>query len=318
MRESEWVSVEALQVLQKQMVELAHRISSAVRASKEERSREDDGEEVPVQDVPAPPLPNQDRPVRRERRGRRESSVRSVRETRRARALSEIRREQEYVEARLRSLDSADRRPSTSRETRRPSSANQGANRSHVQTSALLQGIRASSIASSNAALAASRTRTSRPRTRQRRGAPNDAYLQNLVERHIAPHLPQLSITGNSNETAPHFLTVGDWSSRLSWVHDLDTHPDRAEMRTFLTRIMNDGQESRGLSKSELRCLSSFAAKRDQIRDPCCICIEPISEGQQATMLPCTHAFHAPCIKRWLAVSDVCPLCKMSARGQAK
>ena len=47
-------------------------------------------------------------------------------------------------------------------------------------------------------------------------------------------------------------------------------------------------------------------AKRDE--EDCCVCLEPL--GDEAVELPCGHAFHAPCIERWVEVQPVCPHCR--------
>eukprot|EP00418_Pyrodinium_bahamense_P064920 CAMPEP_0179082692 /NCGR_PEP_ID=MMETSP0796-20121207/37298_1 /TAXON_ID=73915 /ORGANISM="Pyrodinium bahamense, Strain pbaha01" /LENGTH=332 /DNA_ID=CAMNT_0020780085 /DNA_START=77 /DNA_END=1075 /DNA_ORIENTATION=+ len=40
----------------------------------------------------------------------------------------------------------------------------------------------------------------------------------------------------------------------------------------------------------------------------CVICLTDLEEGQMVCQLPCSHAFHEPCIRKWLAVSACCPM----------
>ncbi|KAF8366097.1 rnf-145 [Pristionchus pacificus] len=52
-------------------------------------------------------------------------------------------------------------------------------------------------------------------------------------------------------------------------------------------------------------------ASDEQIRenaDVCAICLQEMTEGQ-VRVTPCTHLFHSPCLKKWLSVKQVCPLC---------
>ncbi|KAJ2802596.1 hypothetical protein H4R21_002355 [Coemansia helicoidea] len=46
--------------------------------------------------------------------------------------------------------------------------------------------------------------------------------------------------------------------------------------------------------------------------EPCSICLSDIVAGETAVLLvPCNHAFHADCARRWLTRrSTLCPLCK--------
>lgn len=44
--------------------------------------------------------------------------------------------------------------------------------------------------------------------------------------------------------------------------------------------------------------------------DSCSICLERMCEGEEALQLSCQHAFHAACLRPWLARSGSCPLCK--------
>ena len=44
----------------------------------------------------------------------------------------------------------------------------------------------------------------------------------------------------------------------------------------------------------------------------CIICLENYMIGDKICYLPCSHYYHAPCIKMWLKTSCRCPLCNNS------
>ena len=70
-----------------------------------------------------------------------------------------------------------------------------------------------------------------------------------------------------------------------------------------------------GLSPSALASLPVCDATEAACgEDDCCaICLDSISVGDKLMALACTHAFHASCVRRWLAVNPLCPLCKEHA-----
>ncbi|XP_059314016.1 E3 ubiquitin-protein ligase MBR2 isoform X1 [Lycium ferocissimum] len=47
--------------------------------------------------------------------------------------------------------------------------------------------------------------------------------------------------------------------------------------------------------------------------EPCCICREEYTTGDDMGMLDCGHEFHSNCIKQWLMLKNLCPICKMTA-----
>ncbi|GMT01625.1 hypothetical protein PENTCL1PPCAC_23799 [Pristionchus entomophagus] len=52
-------------------------------------------------------------------------------------------------------------------------------------------------------------------------------------------------------------------------------------------------------------------ASEEQIKnnaDVCAICLQEMTEGQ-VRVTPCCHLFHSACLKKWLSVKQVCPLC---------
>ncbi|GER56616.1 RING/U-box superfamily protein [Striga asiatica] len=49
--------------------------------------------------------------------------------------------------------------------------------------------------------------------------------------------------------------------------------------------------------------------------EPCCVCQEDYITGDDIGILDCGHEFHSGCIKQWLTVKNLCPICKMTGLG---
>ncbi|XP_073270430.1 E3 ubiquitin-protein ligase MBR2-like [Primulina huaijiensis] len=49
--------------------------------------------------------------------------------------------------------------------------------------------------------------------------------------------------------------------------------------------------------------------------EPCCICQEDYVAGDGMGMLDCGHEFHTICIKQWLLLKNLCPVCKTTGLG---
>lgn len=44
----------------------------------------------------------------------------------------------------------------------------------------------------------------------------------------------------------------------------------------------------------------------------CVICVDDMTLGDKATLLPCNHFFHGECVTPWLKVHNTCPVCRRS------
>ncbi|XP_040379044.1 probable E3 ubiquitin-protein ligase HIP1 [Oryza brachyantha] len=49
--------------------------------------------------------------------------------------------------------------------------------------------------------------------------------------------------------------------------------------------------------------------------EPCCICQEEYAAGDDMGRLDCGHDFHTACIKQWLVIKNLCPICKKAGLG---
>ncbi|XVE93387.1 hypothetical protein REPUB_Repub01dG0187500 [Reevesia pubescens] len=55
---------------------------------------------------------------------------------------------------------------------------------------------------------------------------------------------------------------------------------------------------------------SSTTIESPQDLEPCCICQEEYADGDDTGTLDCGHDFHTNCIKQWLMLKNLCPICK--------
>ncbi|XP_020672193.1 probable E3 ubiquitin-protein ligase HIP1 isoform X1 [Dendrobium catenatum] len=68
-----------------------------------------------------------------------------------------------------------------------------------------------------------------------------------------------------------------------------------------------------------LKCLKQrkYSPSKQEVasleQEPCCICREDYSEGEDIGTLNCRHDFHTACIKQWLMIKNLCPICKTTA-----
>ncbi|KAG6469812.1 hypothetical protein ZIOFF_070743 [Zingiber officinale] len=84
------------------------------------------------------------------------------------------------------------------------------------------------------------------------------------------------------------------------------------------------GSVNTGLSEEKiLECLQqhkhvALAAEASEEVEPCCICREEYVEGEELGRLDCSHDFHSSCIKKWLVIKNLCPICKTTALSTRK
>lgn len=48
----------------------------------------------------------------------------------------------------------------------------------------------------------------------------------------------------------------------------------------------------------------------------CVICVDEMSVGEKASVLPCTHFFHGECVTPWLKQHNTCPVCRRSVEPE--
>lgn len=130
-----------------------------------------------------------------------------------------------------------------------------------------------------------------------REAALSDDYLDSMVREH-APHLSRVSSASTGTFRSSSYMSLGEWNQRIN----------ASNMQQVY------GKERFGLNESELASLRSFTVTTRSLQDKCCICIEGITQGDEAILLECSHGYHKKCICKWLKKQNSCPLCKQKVQ----
>ncbi|KAK6587871.1 hypothetical protein RS030_81314 [Cryptosporidium xiaoi] len=83
-----------------------------------------------------------------------------------------------------------------------------------------------------------------------------------------------------------------------------------------------DSNNNRGVNDDIVNEISmksyEFGVGNDTSSDDspmCTVCLSELNQGESVVRLDCHHIFHLQCIKEWLKMSAICPLCKVDVRG---
>ncbi|CAM9336986.1 unnamed protein product, partial [Scytosiphon promiscuus] len=64
----------------------------------------------------------------------------------------------------------------------------------------------------------------------------------------------------------------------------------------------------RGLTEDAVEgVLQSATAAGKRLEESCAICMVDFELGDEISILPCLHAFHGECIRKWLLLRNRCP-----------
>ncbi|EPS72594.1 hypothetical protein M569_02164, partial [Genlisea aurea] len=93
-----------------------------------------------------------------------------------------------------------------------------------------------------------------------------------------------------------------------------EVDPDELSYEELLALGDVVGTESRGLSADTLASLpftefKSQGTAAEGSCDSCVICRLDYEDGDTLTVLSCKHLYHPECIKSWLKINKVCPVC---------
>ncbi|CAM8911149.1 unnamed protein product [Rhodiola kirilowii] len=111
--------------------------------------------------------------------------------------------------------------------------------------------------------------------------------------------------------------------SALGSIHDqhrdLRLDVDNMSYEELLELGERIGDVKTGLSEEAImKCLkhnkyTSTVESNKPNPEPCPICQEEYAEGEDLGALDCGHEYHTNCIKQWLVLKNLCPVCKAAA-----
>ncbi|XP_048542926.1 E3 ubiquitin ligase BIG BROTHER-related-like [Triticum urartu] len=146
----------------------------------------------------------------------------------------------------------------------------------------------------------------------------DEAYaraLQDAEEREVAQRLMALAGITDLGEEMEHDVEDGEDEEDGDSAQDAweDVDPDEYSYEELVALGEVVGTESRGVSADTLASLPSVTYQAEDNQDSnmeqCVICRVEFEESESLVALPCKHSYHSDCIKQWLQLNKVCPMC---------
>ncbi|CAM9358518.1 unnamed protein product [Ectocarpus sp. 6 AP-2014] len=145
--------------------------------------------------------------------------------------------------------------------------------------------------------------RASRRRVQRRSNA--SSARRNSVPGYISP---------DSNHPAVAAAAGGDLSDAVRALQFQDI--DENDFETLLALDEAGGEGGRccaggkGLADEAMEAvLQTGKAAGARLEESCAVCMEEFGLGDEISVLPCLHAFHGACIRKWLLMRNRCPTC---------
>ncbi|CAM9381966.1 unnamed protein product [Ectocarpus fasciculatus] len=156
----------------------------------------------------------------------------------------------------------------------------------------------------------AERRRASRRRV-QRRGNASSAR-RNSAPGYISPDSNHPAVAlGWDDPTRGEGAAVSDAVRALQF-QDIDEN----DFETLLALDEAGGEGGRccaggkGLTEEAMEAvLQTGTAAGARLEESCAVCMEEFGLGDEVSVLPCLHAFHGACIRKWLVMRNRCPTC---------
>ncbi|KAF8706514.1 hypothetical protein HU200_030790 [Digitaria exilis] len=78
---------------------------------------------------------------------------------------------------------------------------------------------------------------------------------------------------------------------------------------------LGDGRFVPASREAMARLRETTVAAETREEEECAVCLKSFEEGDRMGAMPCSHEFHDGCIRRWLAISCLCPLCRFALQS---
>ncbi|KAJ1442426.1 Zinc finger, RING-type [Sesbania bispinosa] len=111
---------------------------------------------------------------------------------------------------------------------------------------------------------------------------------------------------GRQHQNLPPIIQVDDVALLVDHHTDMSYEASRqiGNVSTSLTEEMVMNQmKTKTVNLEE-------AGSEEQEADSCVICQDEYKNGEKIGILRCGHEYHADCLRQWILVKNVCPLCK--------
>ncbi|XP_069146227.1 E3 ubiquitin-protein ligase MBR2-like isoform X5 [Solanum lycopersicum] len=150
------------------------------------------------------------------------------------------------------------------------------------------------------------------------RGLASDIEGRHRLIRHVLH-----SMRRGENRQSEDYMMLDSFLNGAAEIHD--THRgmrldvDNMSYEELLALEERIGNVNTGLSEGTIlkrmrrRKHDSISGGSSSNMEPCCICREEYTSGDYMGILDCGHEFHSSCIKQWLMLKNVCPICKNTA-----